>query len=65
MTDTDLITASDHTPQTDTPQTASSTIVKSESPTADAAPDGASGGSLNAMVLPELRALAASNATAH
>ena len=60
MTDTDLITASDHTPQTDTPQTASSATVKSESPTADAAPDGASGGSLNAMVLPELRALAAS-----
>jgi transcription termination factor Rho len=60
VTDTDLITASDHTPQTDTPQTASSATVKSESPTADAAPDGASGGSLNAMVLPELRALAAS-----
>ena len=60
MTDTDLITASDQTPQTDTPQTASSATVKSESPTADAAPDGASGGSLNAMVLPELRALAAS-----
>jgi transcription termination factor Rho len=65
VTDTDLITASDHTPQTDTPQTdtpqtKSSTTVKSESPTADAAPDGASGGSLNAMVLPELRALAAS-----
>ena len=60
MTDTDLITASDHTPQTDTPQTASSATVKSESPTADAAPDGASGGALTAMVLPELRALAAS-----
>jgi transcription termination factor Rho len=60
VTDTDLITASDHTPQTDTPQTASSATVKSESPTADAAPVGASGGSLNAMVLPELRALAAS-----
>jgi transcription termination factor Rho len=60
VTDTDLITASDHTPQTDTPQTASSATVKSESPTADAAPDGASGGSLTAMVLPELRALAAS-----
>jgi len=60
VTDTDLITASDHTPQTDTPQTASSATVKSESPTADAAPDGASGGALTAMVLPELRALAAS-----
>ncbi len=60
MTDTDLITASDRTPQTDTPQTASSATVKSESPTADSAPDAASGSSLNAMVLPELRALAAS-----
>jgi len=60
VTDTDLITASDRTPQTDTPQTASSATVKSESPTADSAPDAASGSSLNAMVLPELRALAAS-----
>ena len=60
MTDTDLITASDRTPQTDTPQTESSATVKSESPTADSAPDAASGSSLNAMVLPELRALAAS-----
>ena len=60
MTDTDLITASDRTPQTDTPQTASSATQKSESPTADVASDGATGGSLNAMVLPELRALAAS-----
>ena len=60
MTDTDLITASDRTPQTDTPQTASSATQKSESPTADVASDGAPGGSLNAMVLPELRALAAS-----
>ena len=34
--------------------------MKSESPTADSAPDAASGSSLNAMVLPELRALAAS-----
>ena len=55
MTDTDLITASDRTPQTE-----SSATVKSESPTADSAPDAASGSSLNAMVLPELRALAAS-----
>ena len=55
MTDTDLITASDRTPQTE-----SSAPVKSESPTADSAPDAASGSSLNAMVLPELRALAAS-----
>jgi len=60
VTDTDLITASDRTPQTDTPQTESSATVKSESPTADSAPDAASGSSLNAMVLPELRALAAS-----
>jgi transcription termination factor Rho len=60
VTDTDLITASDRTPQTDTPQTASSATQKSESPTADVASDGAPGGSLNAMVLPELRALAAS-----
>ena len=55
MTDTDLITASDRTPQKE-----SSATVKSESPTADSAPDAASGSSLNAMVLPELRALAAS-----
>lgn len=55
MTDTDLITAQDRTPPTE-----SSAAVKSASPDDDAAPGGSSGGSLSAMVLPELRALATS-----
>lgn len=55
MTDTDLITAQDRTPPTE-----SAAAVKSASPDDDAAPGGSSGGSLSAMVLPELRALATS-----
>ena len=56
MTDTDLITTQDRSPQTLTGQTESSSAVKSDSPTAASAPD--VGGSLSTMVLPELRALA-------
>jgi len=55
VTDTDLITAQDRTPPTE-----SAAAVKSASPDDDAAPGGSSGGSLSAMVLPELRALATS-----
>ena len=51
MTDTDLITTQDRSPQTE-----SSSAVKSDSPTTASAPD--AGGSLSTMVLPELRALA-------
>ena len=56
MTDTDLITTQDRSPQTLTGQTESSSAVKSDSPTTASAPD--AGGSLSTMVLPELRALA-------
>ena len=56
MTDTDLITTQDSSPQTLTGQTESSSAVKSDSPTTASAPD--AGGSLSTMVLPELRALA-------
>ncbi len=55
MTDTDLITAQDRTPPTE-----STAAVKPASLDDDASPAGSSGGSLNAMVLPELRALATS-----
>jgi len=51
VTDTDLITTQDRSPQTE-----SSSAVKSDSPTTASAPD--AGGSLSTMVLPELRALA-------
>ena len=51
MTDTDLITADDRTPRT-------AVAVNPQSPADGAANSKGSGGSLSAMVLPELRALA-------
>ena len=60
MTDTDLITAQDHSGQTLTGQTESSAAEKSDSPDVAPASAGSTGGPLATMVLPELRALATS-----
>ena len=53
MTETDLITAHDHAPHSET-----TAAVSSDNPTSSAVSDSAAGGSLATMVLPELRALA-------